>query len=60
MGKKFYAVKNGKTPGIYDTWDECKENVSGFPGAEYKSFKTLEEAKEFMEAMKGSREVQAV
>ena len=49
MGKKFYAVKNGKTPGIYETWDECKENVSGFPGAEYKSFKTLEEAKEFME-----------
>ena len=47
--KKYYAVKNGKVPGIYETWDECKENVSGYPGAEYKSFKTMEEAKAFME-----------
>ena len=41
---KYYAVKVGKTPGIYLTWDECKDNVNGFPGALYKSFKTVEEA----------------
>ena len=46
--KKFYAVKVGKAPGIYQTWNECKENVHGFPGAIYKSFKTLGEAEEFM------------
>lgn len=22
---KFYAVKEGKKPGIYHTWDECKD-----------------------------------
>ena len=44
---KYYAVKVGKTPGIYLTWDECKENVNGFPKAEYKSFKTVKEAEEF-------------
>ena len=47
--KKYYAVKIGRLPGIYDTWDECKENVHGYPGAVYKSFKTLEEAKAFLE-----------
>lgn len=45
---KFYAVKNGKNIGIYDTWDECKSQVYGYPGAVYKSFKTLKEADEYM------------
>ena len=35
---KFYAVKEGKKPGIYHTWDECKEQVNGYSGAVYKSF----------------------
>lgn len=42
--KKIYAVKKGITPGIYRTWDECKAQVSGFPGAIYKSFTSEEEA----------------
>lgn len=24
---KFYAVKKGRTPGIYRTWDEAKKQV---------------------------------
>lgn len=48
MANKFYAVKVGKTPGIYETWDECKSNVDGYSGAIYKSFKTLDEAKQFI------------
>ena len=44
---KYYAVKVGKIPGIYLSWDECKENVNGFPGAIYKSFKTIEEAEAY-------------
>lgn len=47
MSKKYYAVKIGRTPGIYMTWDECKSQVDKFPGAIYKSFKTLEEAQKF-------------
>lgn len=46
---KFYAVKNGKKTGIFSTWDECKEQVFGFKGAIYKSFKTLSEAENFLE-----------
>lgn len=50
MASKFYAVKKGKIPGIYNSWDDCKKMVDGFPGAVYKSFKTLEEAKAFVGA----------
>ena len=46
--KKYYAVKKGKTPGIYGTLDECKEQVSGYSGAEYKKFNTESEALEFI------------
>ena len=49
---KFYAVKNGKKMGIFSTWDECKEQVFGFKGAVYKSFKTLSEAEAFLEGNK--------
>lgn len=44
----FYAVKVGRQPGIYKTWDECKEQVSGFSGALYKGFQTKKEAEEFI------------
>ena len=27
--KKYYAVKVGKTPGIYGTWSECEEQIKG-------------------------------
>ena len=50
--KKYYAVKVGKTPGIYGTWSECEEQIKGFPGALYKGFATLDEAEKFILADK--------
>jgi len=47
MGK-FYAVKRGKNPGIYNTWDRCSKEVIGYSGAIYKSFSTMEDAKKFL------------
>ena len=38
MKQKYYAVRSGRIPGIYDSWDACRAQVIGFPGAEYKSF----------------------
>lgn len=39
MGKrKFYVVWVGREPGIYEEWDDCREQVEGFPGARYKAF----------------------
>jgi len=46
--KNFYAVKKGKTPGIYKSWPECKSQTDGFSGAIYKGFATLEEAEKFL------------
>lgn len=46
--KKYYAVVKGIKPGIYTNWDETKNQVNGFSGAVYKSFKTHKEAADFM------------
>ena len=32
--QKFYAVRVGKVPGVYQTWSQAKEQVEGFSGAE--------------------------
>ncbi len=48
MAKKFYAVKAGRTPGVYDTWSECEKQVKGYSGAIYKSFSTKQEAMDFI------------
>ena len=52
MAGKFYAVKKGKKPGIYKSWDECKAQVDGYSGAVYKSFKILSEAEDFINDQK--------
>lgn len=45
-GKKmsYYAVKKGRNPGIYDSWEECKAQVHGFKGAVFKKFKSKKKA----------------
>ena len=44
----YYAVKEGKVPGIYNTWSECKEQVDGFSKPVYRKFNNLIEANEFI------------
>ena len=46
--KKIYAVRKGKTTGVFYSWDECSASVNGYPGAEYKGFATEEEAKAYL------------
>ncbi len=46
--KKYYAVRNGRKPGIYRTWEECKAQVDGYANARYKGFVSLEEAEAFL------------
>lgn len=48
MAKKFYAVKVGLVPGIYETWNECERMVKGYKGAVYKSFLTIDEARKYI------------
>lgn len=42
--QKYYVVWQGNQPGIFNTWDECKKQVVGVAGAQYKSFDSLSEA----------------
>ena len=35
---KFYVVWKGRTPGVYDSWEACKQEVDGIQGALYKGF----------------------
>lgn len=36
--RKFYVVWEGRSPGIYDSWEEAKIQIDGFPGARFKAF----------------------
>jgi ribonuclease HI len=49
MGKnKFFVVWEGKEPGIYRSWEECKRQINGYGGAIYKGFATEAEARQAM------------
>lgn len=52
--KKYYAVFKGRRTGIFSSWQECEEQITGFSGALYKSFKTKGEAEEALELAKQS------
>lgn len=45
---KFYAVRKGRVTGIFRTWDECQAQVSGYSGAEFKSFASEQDALDYM------------
>lgn len=42
----YYVVWVGHHPGVYDNWDDAREQVDGFPGAKYKKFTGSAEATE--------------
>jgi ribonuclease HI len=42
--QKFYVVWEGNVPGIFTSWEECKQQINGHPSAKYKSFENLAQA----------------
>jgi len=44
--QKYYVVWQGHTPGIYSSWEKCLSQVKNYPNAQYKAFKSKEEAEE--------------
>lgn len=46
---KFYAVANGRKPGIYSSWPEAEAQVKGYGGAKYKGFVSRREAEAWMD-----------
>lgn len=45
---KYYAVKRGRQPGIYTTWQACKEQIDHYSGAVFKSFEDAAAAEEYL------------
>lgn len=45
---KYYAVRKGFKTGVFTTWDECQSYVHGFSNAEFKSFSSESEAREYL------------
>ncbi|WP_196889125.1 viroplasmin family protein [Aureivirga sp. CE67] len=43
---KFYVVWKGKKTGVFTNWNDCKAQIDGVKGAQYKSFENYESAKE--------------
>jgi hypothetical protein len=44
----YYAVRRGYRPGIYRDWDSCQEQIDGFNHQEFKKFRTLREAENYL------------
>lgn len=54
MSKQYYAVKAGRTPGIYLNWNDCKRQVEGFSGAVFRKFENPAEAIAFLDDADGN------
>lgn len=55
--KKYYAVKAGRKPGIYETWNETEEQTKGYSNPIFKSFPSRVEAENFIEAKDEKAEI---
>eukprot|EP00833_Pecoramyces_ruminatium_P008807 jgi/Orpsp1_1/1182839/evm.model.c7180000082854.2 len=56
--KKYYAVKVGREPRIYETWSECLKSVNGYEWAVFKSYPTREEAEAFIKGNEDSKKIE--
>lgn len=46
--KKYYAVRVGLNPGIYESWNAVKQQIDGIRGAQYKCFTSKTKAEIFL------------
>lgn len=44
--KKYYVVWVGRKTGVFESWEECNEQIIRFPDAQYKSFKSKQLAEQ--------------
>lgn len=57
--KKYYAVKKGRTTGIFTTWEECRASVEGYAGASFRGFADLPQARAYLEEGTGKNKPKA-
>ncbi len=54
--KKYYAVLSGRETGIFESWEDTKKQIDGYPKAEYKGFKTKKEAMAYLNGEEMAKE----
>ncbi|XP_018397895.1 PREDICTED: ribonuclease H-like [Cyphomyrmex costatus] len=45
----YYGVANGRSTGVYDNWEDCKDQVHGYSHNKYKKFDTPDQAWDFVD-----------
>ncbi|XP_069462129.1 ribonuclease H1-like [Ambystoma mexicanum] len=50
----YYAVQNGRNPGVYHSWEDCSEQVNQYSNARYKKFYSSQEAWDFVSEAESS------
>lgn len=49
MGKwSYYAVRKGRSPGVFDNWEDAESQIKGYAKAKFKGFNDLEEAEAYV------------
>ena len=54
--EKFYAVKSGRTPGIYTDWPSAQKQILGWQAPKQRKFATREEAQRWLDQDNGQKE----
>ncbi|EON61779.1 hypothetical protein W97_00995 [Coniosporium apollinis CBS 100218] len=53
--QKYYAIRNGRVPGVYTDWPAAQRQIIGWKGPKHKSFPTTTEAIAFVKAGPGNQ-----
>ena len=48
--QKYYAVQNGRIPGVYTDWPAAQQQITGFRNPRHKKFNSKQEAEAFVRA----------
>jgi hypothetical protein len=55
--RKYYGVRVGRTIGVFDTWVECQSVVNGIRAAEFRSFYSFLEARDYVMSGRNNRKI---
>lgn len=47
-GGKYYGVQRGRTPGVYTSWADVLDQITGWKGPKHRGFKTRYEAEQYV------------
>ncbi|GAB1866764.1 Ribonuclease H1 N-terminal domain-containing protein [Camponotus japonicus] len=50
----YYGVANGRNTGVYDNWEDCKEQVHRYSHCDFKKFDTPDQAWDFVDQRSSS------